>query len=226
MKIKNLITQNRLLILLCLFTSLTQAGLEDLIHNDPWKFMRDKFITAPNARASATLPTIAKCIVGLGLGIGSGIGANKAYKKFARIKNGNEALYTNFQNNISSISSYSPLPVALIVGSLAYYKLHTSLVSYYQREQLIDLLSNWERVKSRMPTELQSGFYEIYQDYKENPRYFSYKADDIIRVVTEQINEKFEDKTYRKFWDAKVLTGNIILDISRTISSFANIFKK
>lgn len=225
MKTKNIL-QHKLIILLCLFTSFAHAGLSDLIHNDPWKFMRDKFITAPNTRASAALPTIAKCMVGLGVGIGTGIGANNAYKRFVRIKNGDEGLYTDFQNAMSSIGYYSSVPAAIAAGCLAYYKLHTTLVAHYQREQLIDLLNNWPQIKSRMPSDLQSGFEEINKEYKAHPRDFAYKADDIIRVITEQINEKFEDKTYRKFWDAKILTGNIILDIGNTIASFANIFKK
>jgi len=217
-------THYHLISLLCLFTSFAQAGLEDLIQND-WKLLQHKFITAPHAKASLTIPTIAKCVIGLGVGIGTGFGVNKAYKKFVRIKNGDQALYTDFQNMMSSIGYYSQVPTAIAAGCLAWYKVHTTLVAHYQRNQLIDLLENWPKVKSRLPSELQSGLEEIYKDYKENPKYFAYKSDDIIRVIVEQIDDKFRDKTYRKFWDAKILNGNIIFDIGNTIASFANIFK-
>lgn len=215
---------HQLLILICLFTSFANAGLSDLIHNDPWKFLRDKFITAPNSRASHVMPTITKSIFGLGVGIGSGIGAKAIHKKYLEIDPLDAP--DDFQEFTSSLSYYSIIPVSIIMGCLAYYKIHNALVARYQRTQLIDLLNNWPRVKSRMPSNLQSGFEEIYQEYKAYPRDFKHKCDDIIRVIKQQIDDQFEDKSNKKFWDAKFLTGNIILDIGNTIASFVSIFKK
>lgn len=230
MKTKNIVYLN-LVFATYLFTNLTHAGLSDLIHADPWKFMQDKFVKAPQAQASTILPIVVKSLVASGIGLGSGIGSYFIHTKYLLTENDDGLLdsqsgITEFEQNLSLISKIAILPLSIILSYTVYYKLHARFISHYQRKQVIDLLENWQKLKTRVPSELREGFEEIYKEYKDYPKDFYYKTDDIIRVLVEQINEKFENKTPRgTFWNSKVLTGNIFFDIGNTLSSIMHFFK-
>jgi len=235
MKINNKI-QHILLLMLYLSTNYIQAELSDLIHTNPWEMMHDKFITRPYANASEVLPIIAKSALSLGIGTGVYYAANMAYEQYKT-----SDYYTpGFDNNLYDefeVNGLDPillcyLRILLPIGSgcLVYYKLHTAFVAHYQYKQLVDLLDNFTDLKPRIPAALQPRFEELHQRYQKNPKELYYKANDIIRGITQQINENCNGKAHGKFWNAnwnaKLLTGNIISDIASKINSFTRIFKK
>lgn len=222
------------LILICLFTSSANAGLSDLMHNDPWKFLQDKFITAPNAKASETMPTTVKSLLSLGIAIGSNAIYKKIYTQFLTVNPYNTTSGRSgslVAIKLSELTNNLRIPISIASGCLAFYKMHNALVTYHQHKALIDILNDWPQVKSHVPSKLQPGFEEVYKAYKAHPTDFEHKSSDIIRVIKQQIEEHFEPNVIRKFWDAKILgkddkvvTSNTISDIANTLSALRKYF--
>lgn len=213
------------LVLLCLFTNLAQAGLSDLLITDPWKFMQEKFITTPNAKATKAIPMLAKLSGGLAAGTITGLSSNFLINKLGKTLDIKKSYDPNTKLIFKLLKFLAASTVSALAGYFSYCVAHNILVSHYQQEELIDLLKNWHNVKSKVPSNLQSAFEKIHKEHKANPIDFANKSDDIIRVITGQINEKFGSKTSSKFWDAKFPNWYRVFDIANIIGSITRIFK-
>jgi hypothetical protein len=214
----------KLLILVCLFANLAQAGLSDLLQTDPWKFIQEKFITTPNAKATKMVPMIAKLSTGFTLGSAAGL-LSHFLSKLLHKKIEKKTFDLNTKSMFKILRYLIISASTALVGYLSYCAIHNLLVSNYQHQQLIDLMENWHELKSHVPSDLRPAFEKMHKKFKVNPKNLSDESEDIIRVITEQVDEKFRPKTTSKFWDSKILNGHIFFDIANTIGSVTRIFK-
>lgn len=219
--------KNLLFIFVCLFTTFAHAGLPDLLHTDPWEFMQEKFITTPKARARKIMPMIAKAVTGVTSGYAAWETTNFLLKKLSDKLRIEKNYSEETKISISKLIKFLISPTtSILVGCMVFSSVHNLLVSHYQNKELMDLLNNWQELKPLVPSNLQPAFEKIYNEYIANPNEFADKSDDIIRIITNQINEKFSSKASGKFWEAKLFDGHIIFDIANKIGSITKIFQR
>lgn len=224
------VKMKKVLFILALFSISNICGtVADILSEDPWRVLEYKFVIKPQKKANTLKNFAIKGASALGGGVGSwgfyGLVHSYLFNHPFRWK----YIPSTAMSTSQKLLSYAIFPVSLISGIVAYSLANQLLVRKFQKEELFDLLKNWEKYKSHIPATLISKLNEVKQEYLTNKAHLEEQVDEINEVIVSQINLHFYgDPKAKNFFDIRTLSANFnthfVFDIAKIIKSLVDAF--
>lgn len=202
----------------------------DILNEDPWRVLQHKFVTKPEKKANSWKNLGIKGVGAIGAGVSS----------FSLYRLVHDAIFNHqFKFKIKPafgaskserIAYYPIIPTSIASSALAYCIINQLLVRQYQKDELFDLLKNWDKYKKHIPASLINKLNEAREEYLQNKVELEDEADEINDVIVSQINLHFYgDPKAKNFFDIRTLSANFnthfVLDIAKIIKSLVHAFQ-
>ena len=205
------------------------ASVADIISEDPWRVLQYKFVTKTEKKANSWKNIGIKGVTALGSGCATyglyGFIHSRIFDNNFMIKYQPKA----GANKWNRATYYPMIPTSLIGSVLAYSITNQLFVRKYQKEELFDLLKNWDKFKNYIPSSLVNKLNEVRKEYLQDRTEIENQADEIIEVIVGQINLHFYgDAKARNFFDIRTMSANFnthfVFDLAKIINSLINAF--
>lgn len=206
-------------------------GLFNDIHQNPWEFLKDRFITKPQLEVSSTRSRLTRWGLTATAGTAGLYGAHKGINKLVEQSQGT-ALQIDMQQKRNRVAAGAALVGStLIPACMAYGALTSFALERAEYRALEEFVKEWESNRGYAPAHLHHNFDELAALYERDRATFKKEAPDVVRLIKNAVVDREQKPAPResfsltKFFDHKIMTTSVIANFGHMLEGIGSIIR-